>query len=325
MRSQQTLLYKLSIVIPSWNGRDLLAACLESIRAQTFHDFEVVVVDDGSSDNTAEMLAQRYPDARVIRTPENVGFCNAVNAGIQHNSGDLVLLLNNDMTLDSDFLAQLVAAADATTAALFAPLVLWRDDPEIIYSAGDKQFANGRPESVGFRCKLEGFPFTENVFGVSAGAGLYRRAVFDSVGLLDPRFNIYFSDSDLSFRARLAGFEARFVRGAVAYHVGSASLFGRTLKRTQQCFINHVMLVVKNMPARLWLRYAGGICAERLHQARRLFSAARVEFGAFRAGLVLLQSAVAIARLMPHALRERRRIQRTRRVTDDALEALLSR
>ena len=312
------------MVVPTWNGRGLILACLESLSMQTFYDFEIVVVDDGSDDGTSAHVKERFPDVRLITFDHNAGFCVAVNKGIEESAGDLIILLNNDMTVAPDFIERLVAAAAATDAALFAPLVVWRDEPHIIYSAGDMQRRNGRPESIGFRRPLEGFPFSEDVFGVSAGAALYRRKVFETVGVFDPAYGIYFSDSDLSFRARLAGFRARFVRDAVAYHVGSASLFGKTLKRTRQCCINHVLLVLKNVPLRLILRHAPAILAERAHQVLRLFSSARAEYGALRATLIVGQTLLSIPWLFPHALSERRRIQHSREIGIEELEGLLS-
>ena len=158
-----------------------------------------------------------------------------------------------------------------------------------------------------------------------AGAALYRREVFDLVGVFDPRFNVYFSDSDLSFRARLSGFDARFARDAVAYHVGSASLGGRTLKRTCQCYVNHMLLVVKNMPLGLLIRHVPAIMRERMHQARRVFSAARVEGGAAYAIRTLFGAWLSMLAVMPHAWCERRRIQAARKLSGAELEALLRR
>lgn len=314
---------RVSIVIPTWNRKALLAACLDSLAAQTFQDFEVIVVDDGSTDDTAAMVERQYPAVRLVRLPENRGFCVAVNAGLRQVDGELVLLLNNDMTLARDCLAQLVGAAAASETAMFAPLVLWRDDPDTIYGAGDRQRQDGRPESIGFRCPLEGFRFPETVFGVSGGAGLYRRDVFDRVGPLDERFVAYFEDSDLSFRARLAGFRAAFVREAVAYHVGSASLEGRTWWRARQCYRNHALLVLKNMPASLLRQNARVILAERRHQVVRAFSATRAEFGAARAMAIMVSAWLSILRQLPHVFAERRRIGRLAVIEDEELAALL--
>ncbi|MCP4641729.1 MAG: glycosyltransferase family 2 protein [bacterium] len=314
-----------SIVIPSWNRKDLVEACLASLDEQTFRAFEVVVVDDGSTDGTDAYVRESHPDARLVVLPRNQGFCAATNAGIGAASCELVLLLNNDMTLKPDFLERLVDAADKSDAAMFAPLVLFRDEPEIIYSAGDEQQENGRPQSIGFKRRLDGFRYPSEIFGVSAGAGLYRREVFEGVGRLDPWFKAYFEDSDLSFRARLAGFRAHFVCDAVAYHIGSASLEGRTLWRTRQCCRNHVILTLKNMPMALLFRHARSIAAERLHQNRRVWTAARCEMGAWNAMWYLLGTWGATVAALPHALIARLGIQRRCAVTADELDDMLTR
>ncbi|MFA6241625.1 MAG: glycosyltransferase family 2 protein, partial [Candidatus Hydrogenedentales bacterium] len=235
---------RVCVIVPTWNHKELLGDCLHSLEAQTFDALEIVVVDDGSTDDTAEFVHRHFPKVRVIRQEKNRGFCAAVNAGIRTAATEFIILLNNDMTVHSKFVAWLVHAADTSDAALFAPLVLFRDDLTYIYCAGDRQLTNGRPESIGYRSFESGFQEPDEIFGVSAGAALYRREVFEQVGLFDEWFYAYFEDSDFSFRARLAGFKTKFVRAALAYHVGSASLEGRTWWRTRQCYRNHTMLVL---------------------------------------------------------------------------------
>jgi len=273
----------LSIVIPTWNGRDLVVDCLASLQRQTTRGHEIIVVDDGSTDDTCAFLVKEFPDVRVVRLERNSGFCVAVNAGIRAATGELIMLLNNDMTLAPDCLEKLLLAAKTSDAALFAPLVLFREDPEDVYSAGDCQRANGRPESIGFRCKRDSFALPVRIFGVSAGAGMYRREVFERVGLLEERFVSYFEDSDLNFRTRLAGFDAQLAPEAVAFHVGSASLGGKTWWRSRQCWRNHALLVIRNYPMALLARFSVVIMKERVHQTRRLISSARAEFGLIRA------------------------------------------
>jgi GT2 family glycosyltransferase len=314
---------RISIIIPTWNRNDLALACLDSLRVQTFQAWEAIVVDDGSTDGTADTVKREHLRANVVRLDKNSGFCVAVNAGIERARAEFVLLLNNDMTLEPDFLERLMAAADGSDASLFAPLVLFQDEPELIYGAGDRLLANGRPESVGFRCLRGQFRFPTEIFGVSGGAGLYRREVFDKVGILDERFVAYFEDSDLSFRARLAGFRAEFVEEAVAYHIGSASIANRQWWRARQCYRNHALLVIKNMPAALLLRHGGAILAERVHQFRRVVSSARCEFGLVRALGVALGAWLSVLAAIPHALHERRRIQRTARMESGVLERLI--
>lgn len=314
---------RVSVVIPTWNRKDLLGECLRSIASQMRAPDEVVVVDDGSTDGTAELVNNEFPFAAVIRLERNRGFCVAINAGIRAASGDLLLLLNNDMTLEPAFVDSLVRAATASDAAMFAPLVLFRDEPDLIYCAGDRQLANGRPESIGFRKRLNGFEHPGRIFGVSAGAGVYRREVFERVGLFDERFAAYFEDSDLNLRARLAGFRCEYVPGAVAYHAGSASLGGKFWWRSRQCYRNHALLVLKNYPANLLVWLFPSIIGERLNQLGHCLSSARAEFGFLKALKVAMGAWLEIVASLSHVVRERRRVRSIRKLSSNQFRALL--
>lgn len=312
-----------SVVIPSWNGAELLRTCLTSLRGQSVSPGEIIVVDDGSADHTASIIAE-FPEVRGLRHERQSGFCRAVNTGLAAASKPFIFLINNDITFGPDCLKLLLAdAAEHPGAGMFTPLILWQDEPERIYSAGDRQRKDGRPESIGFRQLRSDAEVQSDVFGVTAAVALYRREVFDRVGLLDEGYNIYFSDSDLSFRARLAGFGARAVWGATAYHVGSASLQGRTLKRTVQCYQNHFRLVMKCMPAGLMAKYLPLIIRERWHQIYRVFSEARCEAGALYALKVLLGAWVALVAMLPEMFAERMKVQAIRSISEAELDSIL--
>lgn len=314
-----------TIIIPTFNRRDLLGACLDSLAEQDFQGFEVVIVDDGSSEDIQGFAAERRPEAYVLRFSENKGFAVAANAGLRHAKTPYVMLLNNDMTLEPDCIGKLRDAMIDGVADMLAPLVLWQGDPSMVYSAGDRILVSGRPEAIGFRQPREGFVASEIPFGVSGGAALFKRTMFGEIGYLDERFVAYFEDSDLCFRARLAGYSAGCVPDAVAYHVGSASLMGKRWWRSRQCFRNHTLLVIKNMPRALLIRHAKAIARERLNQLRSFVSAARADLGTRGALQLLTLAAFDLAFQLPHAWRERMRIQRTKKITNAELEALLSR
>jgi GT2 family glycosyltransferase len=244
-------------------------------------------------------------EAEVIRRAENGGFARAANEGIRRADTSHVMLLNDDMTLAPDCIEQLMIGMRETGAAMACPLVLFRDQPDTIYSAGDTITRGGRPVSIGFRQKREGFVIERRPWGVSAGAAIYSRDLFEQVGLLDETFIAYFEDADLCMRARAAGFEVICMPEAVAYHVGSASQVGSTLWRTRQCYRNHALLVAKNLSARDMFVRAPWIFAERLHQTHRLIAAWRVEAGSLRASAEWMRAWGEVIRLIPRMWRVR--------------------
>ena len=315
---------RVTVVIPTFNQSALLRACLESLKAQTFDSFSICVVDDGSSENIEDAVAGCVSEAKVIRLEENGGFAKAVNAGIRQCDTELVFLLNNDMTLEARALERLVHTVDSAALDMAAPVVVWRDEPEVLYSAGDRQRRNGRPESIGFRERREGFSHDEPVFGVSAGAGLYKRSLFEKLGYFDEGFEAYFEDSDFNFRARMAGYSAGCVPEAVAAHVGSASLEGRHWQRARLCCRNHALLVIKNVPLQLMVRYGPGILHEHVHQLGRLLSASRTEFGFIRAFFHVIRAEAEIMRRVPYTIGQRLRSRRNRSLSTAELDSLLS-
>jgi len=304
----------LTVVVPTLDRCDLLGPCLASLAGQTYAAFDVLVVDDGSTEDIAGFVRERNPEAQVLRRDRNGGFAQAVNSGIRVASTPFVMLLNNDMTLEPDCLDRLMAGLEGSGAAMACPLVLFRDEPTMVYSAGDRVTAGGRPESIGFRQPREGFEVDRAPWGVSAGAAIYRCAVFETVGLFDEGFVAYFEDADLCWRARNAGFEAVCVPEAVAYHVGAASLAGNTLWRTRQCYRNHALLVLANCTAGELLRRGPAILGERWHQTGRLISAYRADAGLIRALGVWIRAwgaltAESIARLGGRRIGSRRTAQ----------------
>ena len=199
---------------------------MPSLERQGYRDFEALIVDNGSSDGTAEHVRERWPWAQLVELPGNVGFASGVNAGIERARGDFVALVNNDMELHPDFLGELVTALDAAPEAAAATAkMLGFDDRGAIDGTGDMLRWSGvvMPRGRGERDRGQYDDATE-VFSACGGAALYRRAAFDDVGLFDDAFFAQMEDVDWGFRARLLGYGCRYVPGAVAYHKGSASM-----------------------------------------------------------------------------------------------------
>ncbi len=239
-----------SIVIPTWNGAELLAACLRSLRAQTFRAFEVVVVDNGSTDRTRAMLAQEFGEVRLVPLPANRGFAPATNAGLRAARGEILVCLNNDVEAEPEWLAALVAALDARPdVGSVASKMMDAKRPGIIDAAGDGMalvaWNLGRGQADGPRFR-EG----REILSACAGAAAYRRAVFDRVGWFDETYFAWFEDVDLGIRAQLAGWRCWYEPGAVVRHHGSATAARLGDWKTFQTVRNGMYLFFKTMPLR---------------------------------------------------------------------------
>jgi GT2 family glycosyltransferase len=252
---------RVRVVIPTWNGVHLLGPALESLRRQTFRDFETVVVDSGSTDGTAELLGSEYPEVRLVRLAENRGFAAAVNAGIAAAASEIVVLMNNDTEADGDWLGSLVAALDANPeVGSCASRVLQYHARDTIDSAGDKlglladQIGHGRADGAWA-------DEARYVLSACAAAAAYRRRLLQETGPFDERFSSYLEDVDLGVRAQLLGYKCLYVPGAVIYHVGSAT--AQRMKRLKLFLLlrNSLFLFFQYMPLRVILRWGAFMCA----------------------------------------------------------------
>jgi GT2 family glycosyltransferase len=309
-----------AVIIPNWNGRRFLAACFDSLRAQRFRDFEVILVDNGSRDDSVEFTAAYYPEVRILAFPTNVGFAAAVNRGIAATGGRYVALLNNDTEADPDWLGELVRALDREPAAASAAAKIREygaDRRDRLYGLGQALTPDGCPHRIGAGEVDRGqWDDLREAFGACGGAALYRRAVMEEIGLLDEAFFAYLEDDDWSFRARLAGYRCLVVPTAVVYHVGSATSGAGSPFVFRLSTRNRVRLVLKNYPLPCLLRCAPAILASHA----RLLGASVI---ARRLTPVLQGYAEALA-LLPDTLRERRRVQGLRRVPVTVLRTALS-
>lgn len=241
---------QITVVIPTLRGRQWLPACLDALARQTFRDFEIVVVDNASSDGTREWLAAR-DDVRVIRNDANAGFAEACNQGIRASAAPYVALLNDDTQVDSAWLAALLRAMQQDDAiGACASLMVYADRPAMVQSAG---ICIDRAAIAWDR--LAGRPLAEaaepcDIFGASGGAVLYRRAMLDAIGLFDARFFAYLEDVDLAWRAQCAGWRCRYVPGAVVLHHTSATSGAGSPFKNRLLGRNKIWLAAKNARGR---------------------------------------------------------------------------
>lgn len=309
----------LTVAILSYDGRELLEVVLPSLAAQRFGDFRTVVVDNGSSDGTAAWLREHWPDVEVRALPENVGVTAALNVCLDAADSELVALLNNDLELHRDCLQELVEALRCHPEAGFAGAKLVDfHDRRIIDGAGDLFYWGATAWRRGHGEIDRGqYEAPGPVFGACGGAAIYRRSAIEAVGPFYEPFFAFLEDVDWSFRARLAGIGCLYVPGAVAYHMGSVTV-GRGMTDFARYHLtrNAIWLVLRDYPAATLVRRLpqlvfGQIAA--MGDARRQ--------GQLRVWLRAWRDALAGA---PAALRDRRAVQRRRRVGRRSLEAAVA-
>jgi GT2 family glycosyltransferase len=221
------------IYIPTYEARQMLGRVLSALAAQRGAEFETVIVDNGSTDGSAEFVRAKFPEAAVVRLERNLGFGPAINRAVEQRPGDPVILLNNDTEPEPDFVAGLLEGAG--DAAMAAGILVQERDRGSIDSAGviadstlmGFDYLNGEPLAA-----LEG---AADPLGPTGGAGLYRLDAFQAVGGFDERIFLYYEDLDLALRIAAAGGRCRLAPGARALHAYSASLgaaSGRKYVRT---------------------------------------------------------------------------------------------
>ena len=248
----------IEIIIPNWNGKELLTVCLQSLRRQTCQEFCVTVVDNGSSDGSVVLLATEFPEVKWITFAENRGFSAAINAGIRDTSCPWIFLLNNDIEVAETCIAALHRAiASYPQDDFFALKMLSYHQRHILDGAGDAVLRGG----VGYRLgtleeDLGQYDQDREVFGTCAGAALYSRELFNRIGLFDEDFFAYLEDVDINMRARRAGLRCRYIADAVVYHVGSATSGSKinpfTIRLSTK---NNINVLVKNYPVLLVVRF----------------------------------------------------------------------
>ncbi len=242
------------VVILNWNGRSYLRECLRAAFAQTYPDYRVLVVDNGSTDGSADIARDEFPEAILLPLEKNLHFARGSNEGMRAALRDPkcahVVLLNNDTRADPEWLAELVRSADGRVG-MVASKLLFMDHPRVLNSTGVVIARDGSSMDRGWNQPDDGrFDAVPDVFGASGGAGLYRRELLDQIGLFDEDFVAYFEDVDLAWRARFAGWEARFAPRSIVYHKYSASIGHVSPWREYQCERNRVWNLVHNYPWR---------------------------------------------------------------------------
>jgi len=309
-----------SVIVVNWNGKHLLETCLGALAAQTFQDFELIVVDNGSSDGSAEWVALHYPGARLIRLEGNCGFSGGNNVGLRAARGEFVALLNNDVEAAPGWLEALLRtmAAHPEVGACDSK-VFFYDRRDVLWAAGGEYTISGSVVHRGYRQRDgDGRYSTEaDVFIAIASAALYRRTALEQVGLFDEDFFSGYEDVDLSFRLHAAGYRVLNAPRAVAFHRVS-----ETARVNSEFYVFHgqknvLFTFLKNMPAPLLVKYLP------LHLIYTLGSLAY--FARQRRLRAALRGKLAVLRQWREIMRKRRAVQRLRTAPSPLLDGLMSR
>ncbi|NCB91602.1 MAG: glycosyltransferase family 2 protein [Clostridia bacterium] len=241
---------KVSVIIPNYNGMQYVKRCLDSLRKQTLKEWEVLFVDNGSTDGSKELVEREYPEVKVIALPENLGFCGAVNLGIKAASAEYVVLLNNDTEAEPKFLEQLYEGIRKKKNAFSAAAMMLQfhdhrkiDDAGNYYNALGWAFARGKGKPE------ENYREEKKIFSSCAGAAIYRKKLVEELGYLDEEHFAYLEDMDLGYRAMIAGYENWYLPKARVYHVGSGTSGSRYNQfKIRYSSRNNIYMIYKNMP-----------------------------------------------------------------------------
>jgi GT2 family glycosyltransferase len=298
-----------AVIIVNWNGGSLLRQCLESLDRQLRRPDHVIVVDNGSTDDSLVQAERPLRHVQLIPLSTNVGFARANNIAAEAAKRfDALVLLNPDAFPEPGWLDALVMAAERNPGvASFASQMLLASAPEYLDGAGDSYHVSGRAWRNGHRTLRADWPVADvEVFAPCAAAALYRRTAFDDAGGFDERYFCYFEDVDLGFRLRLCGHRSLYVHAALVRHMGSASSSYRSDFAVYHGERNVVWTFFKDMPGPLLWIY--------LPQHLALNLAAMLYYPWRGQGKVVLKAKLDALRGLPSVIRRRRIVQRSRQV-----------
>jgi len=240
-----------SVILANYNGLHFLKDCLESLSKQTYPEFEVVVVDNGSTDSSADWLnAAPYPFVKPVLLEQNSGFGIANNRGFEMATGTIIVILNNDTILPENFLEKLIEPLENKDVDMVAPLIVYRDRPDVIDKAGGHLFyPDGLNRGRGCGKKLTSdYQRAGNCFYPDGCAAAFRRELIEKAGFFDEDFFLYGEDTDLGLRYRRAGANCQFQPAAVVHHIHSGTAGKYSPDKAYYVERNRWYVLIKNLP-----------------------------------------------------------------------------
>ncbi len=322
----------ISVAVVNWNRREYLRACLTSLAAQRGADFEVIVVDNGSSDGSAEMARDEF-GVRVIANTDNRGFCAANNQAFAAARGRFIALLNNDAEAEPEFLAKLRKAFDsAPDIGMAAAKVLVWENPQRIDKVGHLIYPDGQNRGRGTGELDAGqYDSVEECLWPDGCAAMYRKAMLDEIGGFDEDFFMFGDDAELGLRGRISGWRCMYAPGAVVRHHRGGSLDAGSTRRIYLIERNRVLLAAKLFPWSLLIlnpyyfavRLASGVMAAAADEGEMVRFPGLAN--KLRLAWAILRADWAALRLTPRILRKRAGVRRMARLTPAQVRQLIMR
>jgi GT2 family glycosyltransferase len=332
----QKLNAPISVIVVNFNRRELLRACLQSLAQQSVTSLEVIVVDNGSSDGSVEMVESDFGhhskfSLQLVRNTENRGFCEGNNQGIRRAGGDFVALLNNDAEANPDWLAELATPLlQREDIGMTASKILVYEDPQRIDKVGHLIYLDGQNRGRGAGQTDHGqFDKMEEVLWPDGCAAMYRKSMLDDIGGFDEDLFAYGDDAELGMRARIAGWGCIYVPRAVVRHHRGATLGVLSSRRLELIERNRALLALKHFPPSLLLQ---SIFYFMLRLGAGAWAAVRGkgEVGKFpgvsgktRAALAVLGGNMEALTMIPLTIRKRRQIRHLRKLSNRQIRGLL--
>jgi len=308
-----------SVVIPNWNGKNLLEDCLQSLENQSFNDFEVILVDNGSEDGSIKYVQDNFPLVKIVKLKKNFGFARAINEGVKASVAEYVVFLNNDTEVDKEWLKNLIYCARGHPEVVSVNSKLLNFyDRKIIDGIGILVNEVGQARSVGWQEKDQGqFNKEQYIFGATGGASLFRREDFIKVGGFDEKYFMYSEEVDFAFRAQFKGYKSVSCPKAVVYHKHKASARKIPQHIEYWQFRNMTQTIIKDFPAAILLKKWRWLKIILVHINTIFY---QLKNGFWWAPFLALGW---IAVHLPYLLNERGKIQTSKKVSDEYIENFL--
>lgn len=310
---------KASVIIPNWNGAFLLKDCLSSLVKQSFIGFEIILVDNNSTDNSLVYVKENFPQIRIIKLNKNFGFAKAINEGVKATSSKYVVFLNNDTNVDKNWLKSLVECAKSHPEVISVNSKLLNfDNPKRIDGVGILINEVGQARSIGWQEKDRGqYEKEEYIFGATGGAALFRREGFIKAGLFDESYFMYSEEVDFAFRAQFLGYKSIFCPKALVFHKHKATAKKMPQHIEYWQFRNMTQTIIKDFPLSLLLKNFRWLKIILVHFNTILYQIKNRFFWP------PIMTEIWLIINLPRLLKERNRIQNNRKVSLDYIDNFL--